>query len=619
MDLEPGKNEERRIAILAVTRKGSDLARDLCNRLGGDLFLPVRVVENPAKEVAYKPPLSSLVRKLFPCYTHLVFITSTGIAVRCIAPLLKDKRSDPGVIVIDERGLNVISLLGGHRRNSNRLAGEIAAMIGGNPVVTTASDLRGMQSLDTWIRDRGWRCHNEDQLPRILAALIDGEEVGLYQESGEEIFPGVIPPSSRVIRFLSLEEALSSPLENKIIVSDRRLDLLLAKENQEFLWVIPRTLVLGIGCRKGTGREDVEQAVRKCLQENNLCEESVFAVATLEIKKTEGGLLEFASAHDLETFFFSPHELREAPSFSASSQRTLEIAGVSPVCEKAALKACDDGELVVPKKVLGKVTVAVARKKPGVPGKKKGKLYLVGTGPGSEDLISPRASKALLHSSTIIGYTGYLGQVEKYLAGKRTIAGNMGKEKERARSALQLAARGNTVSLISGGDPGIYGMASYLGELLVESGLGKDVEVEVVPGIPAFCAAAARLGFPISGDFAVISLSDYHVDWRVIEKRLQAAAEADMVIVLYNPFSPQRREGLARAARIILRYRDGKTPVGMVRNATRKGEELAFLELRELIGLEADMNSLFIVGNSASRLTRWGIYTSRGDKGGGRN
>lgn len=182
--------------------------------------------------------------------------------------------------------------------------------------------------------------------------------------------------------------------------------------------------------------------------------------------------------------------------------------------------------------------------------------------------------------------------------------------------ALSLALKGNIVCLVSGGDPGIYGMASYLGELLSEEGRKGNLEVETVPGIPAFCAAAAGLGFPLSGDFAVISLSQYHVDWEIIEERLEAAAKSDMVIVLYNPSSSQRRECLAKAARVLLRHRSAKTPVGMTRNITRKGEEIAYLELRDLLDLQADMNCLFIVGNSESRITSSGMYTPRGNKRG---
>lgn len=615
MDSAAQKDEGRKIAYLAVTRRGAALGRILRNGLGGDLFLPEKYVQDPTQETAYRPPLSSLVKKLFPHFTHFVFITSAGIAVRCVAPLLKDKRSDPGVAVVDECGLHAISLVGGHRRNANRLARDIAALTRGRPVLTTASDLQGMTSLDIWMKDRGWRCRNEDRMPGVLAALLDGEEIGVFQEAGEDITSAFAASSSSIRRFASLEEALSSPWRWKVIVSDRRLDLIAPQKVGGFLWAIPRSLVLGIGCQKGTTQEELEEAVSGCLLENRLCEEGILTIATLDLKRAEKGLLGFARSRDLEISFYSPEELKDVPSPSPAKRKTAEIAGVSPVCEKAALRACGEGELVVPRTVFGRVTVAVARKAFGKAARGSGKIYLVGTGPGSEDLLSPKAVRALARSSTIVGYRGYLEQIKKSVAGKRIIASGMGKEAERARTALRLAMEGETVSLVSGGDANIYGMASYLGELLCVEGVGEEVDVEIIPGIPAFCAAAARLGFPVSGDFAVISLSDYHLDWALIEKRLEAAASSDMVIIIHNPCSSTRREGLAKAARAIMKYREAKTPVGMAKNVTREGEELKLMELWELETFEADMNCLFIVGNSSSRITRRGMYTSRGGKG----
>lgn len=607
-----GDDKGRKIAFLAVTRKGAELGRVLRNALGGDLFLPERYARDPDREMAYRPPLASLVEKLFPRFTHLVFIASTGIAVRCIAPLLKDKGSDPGVAVVDESGLHVISLVGGHRRDVNGLVREMAMLIGGDPVVTTASDLRGMIPLDTWMKNHGWRWRNEDQLPGILVGLLEGETVGVFQEAGEDVLSSVLS-SSPVFPFLSLEEALSSTLERKVIISDRRLDLLAPKGGRGFFWAIPRSLIIGIGCRRRTSRQELEEAVSRCLLENRLCEESILAVATLDLKWSERGLLEFALSRDLDILFFSPEELEAVPAPSPPRKRTVELVGTSSVCEKAALHACGDGELVVPRTSFGRITVAVARKAFRPAGRPRGKLYLVGTGPGSEELISPRALRALSLSSTVIGYSSYLERLGKLVQGKRIIASSMGDEAKRAKTAIKLAAEGETVSLVSGGDPGVYGMASYLGELLRGEDSEGMVEVEIIPGIPAFCAAAAKLGFPISGDFAVISLSDYHLDWSLIEKRLDAAAKADMVIILYNPSSSARRKSLAEAARVIMRHRDERTPVGMARNVTRRDEELRFLELGELATLEADMNSLFIVGNSKSVITRRGMFTPRGD------
>jgi cobalt-precorrin 5A hydrolase/precorrin-3B C17-methyltransferase len=612
---EGEKVDPVRIGILAITQEGSRLARELRVFVGGDLYLPARLAATVEGAFIYEPPLTSLVKTIFHQYTHFIFVTSTGIAVRCISPLLRDKRSDPGVIVIDEKGENVIALIGGHQRNVNRMVQEITARIGGNAVITTASDLHGITSLDTWVRDRGWLCCNEEMFPEIIRALIEGEDIGVYQEAGEEIQPLATISPTRIHRFSSLEEAISSPVEKIIVVSDRRPRTDVQHLLKRILWLVPKSLVVGIGCRKGVGREEIESAIRLCFREEGLFEESIFAVATLNIKRSEEGLLDFARRRDLPALFFSPQDLEGVISPSAPHPTTTKITGISPVCEKAAIKACSDGRLIVPKKTFGKVTVAVARGNPVCGRNGKGKIYLVGTGPGAEDLLSIRAIKALQASSVVIGYSKYLEQLGRLIEGKRIITGGMGEERKRAVLALSLASQGNTVCLVSGGDPGIYGMASYLGEIISEDGGRENFEMETVPGIPAFCAAAAELGFPLSGDFAVISLSDYCVDWAIIEQRLEAAAKSGMVIILYNPTSSRRRECLAKAARVLLRHRGVKTPVGMARNVTREGKEIAYLELGDLVDFQADMNCLFIVGNTESRITPSGMYTPRGKKG----
>ncbi len=209
-----------------------------------------------------------------------------------------------------------------------------------------------------------------------------------------------------------------------------------------------------------------------------------------------------------------------------------------------------------------------------------------------------------------MGYKRYIGLVASLLAGKEIFSNGMTEEAERCRWAIEAALSGRTIAVVSSGDSGIYGMAGLILELLK----GRRVEVSVVPGVPAFVAASALLGAPLMHDFASISLSDLLTDWAKIEERVEAAAKADFVIILYNPKSSKRAEGLKKAIEIIRRHRNDKTPAGFVRNATREGEEAIVTTLGGLNELshKTDMLSIIIVGNSSTFTDNGRMITPRG-------
>src|SRR5262249_16576668 len=201
---------------------------------------------------------------------------------------------------------------------------------------------------------------------------------------------------------------------------------------------------------------------------------------------------------------------------------------------------------------------------------------------GRRDLLTAQAQDALARSDAIVGYSGYFDAIEDLTADKECHRLPLGQERERGRLAVELAAQGKTVAVISSGDPGIYAMAGMVLEATETSEIAKNLEVCVIPGISAINAAAALLGAPLGHDFAVISLSDLLTPWQVIEKRLQAAAEADFVLVLLNPRSRQRTWQLARARKILLSRRDPNTPLGFVRNAFRLGQDVHATTLKDL-------------------------------------
>ncbi len=245
-------------------------------------------------------------------------------------------------------------------------------------------------------------------------------------------------------------------------------------------------------------------------------------------------------------------------------------------------------------------------------GSGRGILYVVGTGPGSLEHLTPAAGNALKKADIIVGYRTYLELIEEYLDGKEVVASEMMKEVDRCRKSLELASNGKKVALVSGGDPGIYAMAGLAFELAKEGGCNCDIEI--IPGIAAVNGCASRLGAPLMHDFAAISLSDLLTPWPLIAKRLEAAAMADFVVAIYNPKSKKRTEQIVKAQKIFLNHRSGETPVGIVTAATRENEKIVVTTLTKMIEAEIGMQSTVIIGNSQTYTWDDKMITPRGYK-----
>jgi precorrin-3B C17-methyltransferase len=239
-----------------------------------------------------------------------------------------------------------------------------------------------------------------------------------------------------------------------------------------------------------------------------------------------------------------------------------------------------------------------------------GRLFVVGIGPGGPLDRTRRAEEAIAQSDCVVGYTHYVALIADLTAGKELISTGMTKEVERCRLALERAKRGKTVALVSSGDPGIYGMAGLILELAATEGLA--LPIEIVPGVTAASALAARLGAPLMCDFAVMSLSDLLVPWERIRERLEAVAAADLVCALYNPRSQKRRKQLDEAAAIFRRHRPGATPVGVGTAIGSSEERILLSDLDHFLALPIDMRSVVIIGNgSTKRIGDW-FVTPRG-------
>jgi precorrin-3B C17-methyltransferase len=246
-----------------------------------------------------------------------------------------------------------------------------------------------------------------------------------------------------------------------------------------------------------------------------------------------------------------------------------------------------------------------------------GKIFVVGFGPGAAEHLTPAAKAAIEQCDTCIGYKTYIELVRPLLAGKKIIATGMTEEIDRGRKAYQLAKEGKKVAVVSSGDSGVYGMAGLVYEVLEQNGWdpgNPDVDLEIIPGVTAACSVGAILGAPLNHDFCSISLSTLLTPWEAIEKRLEAAAVADFVTALYNPKSARRDWQIVKAQEIFLKYREPKTPVGLVKSGWREGENVVKTTLDRMADQEIGMLTTIIIGNSQTYYFKDIMLTPRGYK-----
>jgi cobalt-precorrin 5A hydrolase/precorrin-3B C17-methyltransferase len=570
------------IAAFFVTDKG----RLLAERLKG-LYPDLEIITFSA----------GAAKKKWDECKSFIFIMAAGIVVRTIGPLIKDKRSDPAVVVLDENGKYAVSLLSGHLGGANERSREIAGFLKGEAIVTTASDVNGLTSIDLWARDNGLVIEDWKLLPRTGTFLVNRGSLNVYTDI-EIALPD---------EFVKVDDPAAADL---LITHTKSLS------SESGLYLRPKDLFVGIGCNRGTSAGEIEAAVRNVLDKYNFSFSSVRSIATIDLKAEEPGMKVFVKKCSFGLLSFRPEELNNVSGVSWSDA-AFRATGAKAVAEPSALLAAGAEMLLVPKQKIGNVTVAVAEIKRGVKKVEKekalGKIYVVGTGPGYVEHITPYAQQAIRESDTIVGYGTYTGLIQEIIRDKMVFSTGMTQEIDRCRKAVELALSGKTVSVISGGDPGIYAMAGLVFELLKERDGGTPLpHVEVIPGISALNACAARLGAPLMHDFASISLSDRLTPWDLIEKRLDAAAMADFVIILYNPKSKGRAGHIARAREIVMKHRPPETPVGIVKGAMREDEKIVLADLGTMLDHEIDMQTTVIIGNSKTFFWNNLMITPRG-------
>jgi cobalt-precorrin 5A hydrolase/precorrin-3B C17-methyltransferase len=563
------------VTLIAATAAGRRLAAHLAGALGRGV-------------VAGGPPREAVAAAWAPD-AALVLCMATGAAVRLVAPHLAGKDRDPPVVTVDDGGRFAVALVGGHH-GANALARRVAEALGAQAVVTTASDVLGLPALDDLGAAFGFvRDAEVADTAAVGGALVAGAPVALHRTRPWPVgpLPGAVAETGE-------------PAAPGIVVTDE----LLAVPRPAVVYR-PPSLVVGVGASRGVEAGEVGALVDLALAEAGLSPLSVTAVATVAAKAGEAGLVEAVAARGWPLVTHPAEVLAEVavPSPSAVVQAAV---GTPSVAEAAALVG--GGELLVPKRTLpglgrpAMATVAVAR----LP--VRGRLALVSTGPGDEALLPGMAREALAAAEVVVGLDQYLDRVRGLLRpGTEVRASPIGDEVARAEEAVAAASAGRSVALLSGGDVGVYAMASPALERA-----GADVDVVVVPGITAATAAAALLGSPLGHDHCAISLSDLLTPWEVIRRRLKAAAEGDFVVSLYNPRSRGRHWQLDEARSLLAEHRKPGTPVGVVTDAFRPGQRVLRTTLAALDPADVGMLTIVVVGNSQTRLVAGRMVTPRG-------
>jgi cobalt-precorrin 5A hydrolase/precorrin-3B C17-methyltransferase len=540
---------------------------------------------------------------LFAAGAPIIGLCAAGILVRALAPLLADKTREPPVVAVAEDGSAAVPLIGGHR-GANAIARAVAACTGGCAAITTAGDLRLGVALDE--PPPGWRVANPARAKEIAAALLAGRPVALAVETGNADWL-----TAGGQRFAPV-----APLA--IRITDRA-----AGADGRALVLHPPVLALGVGAARGCAAEELIALAEASLAEAGLAAGAVAAVVSIDLKADEEAVHALAAQLGVPARFFSAAALlRQTERLVTPSQAVFRETGCYGVAEGAALAAVGNaGALLLPKRKSARATCAIARAPAPLDaaaiGRARGSLAVIGIGPGDALWRTREAEAALAAASDVVGYGLYLDLVGDAIAGKTRHESALGAEEARARTALDLAAEGRAVALVSSGDAGIYGLAALVFELIDRAATPewRRVALSVVPGLSALQAAAARLGAPLGHDFCAISLSDLLTPWPVIERRLTAAAEGDFVVALYNPRSQRRRFQLDRAREILLAARPPETPVALARNLGRSGESVAITTLAALADSAVDMLTLVLVGSSTTRRIPGDpprLYTPRG-------
>ncbi|WP_442944120.1 precorrin-3B C(17)-methyltransferase [Nostoc sp.] len=517
-------------------------------------------------------------RELFAQGTPLIGICAAGILIRTLAPILSDKQQEPPVLAVAEDGSAVVPLLGG-LGGVNDLARRIAKALDVKPAITTTGDLRlGATLLSP---PPGYHLANPDDAKKFISDLLAGAEVKL-----EGIAPWLsdskLPINPKGDLTIQVTERLVTPTGNCLVYH-------------------PATIAIAIS---GT-IDDAVALVQQLLADAKLERTSVAGIFAPTIAAADPAIHAVASALGVPARFFTPNQLASLLSqgYSPAQAAAIAATGTFPITPASAQIAI----AIAPQPIDLNIT-----------GQPRGRLAIIGTGPGGLQWMSKEVKEIIKSATDLVGYKTYLDLVGSLADGKQRHESDNREEEARAKMALDLAASGRYVAVVSSGDPGIYAMATAVFEVCDRYAKPEwdNIDIHVAPGISAMQAAAAAIGAPLGHDFCAISLSDILKPWSAIAQRITAAAEADFVIAFYNPVSKERTWQLAEARNILLRHRTPDTPVVLARNLGRPGQTVKAIALDELAPASADMRTIILVGSTKTRTIKrrdgniW-VYTPR--------
>ncbi|RMV74474.1 CbiG protein/precorrin-3B C17-methyltransferase [Pseudomonas coronafaciens pv. atropurpurea] len=489
-------------------------------------------------------------RQLYQQNTPIIALCAAGIVIRTLAPLLLEKGAEPPVLAVAEDGSAVVPLLGG-LGGVNVMARSIASALGIAPAITTSGELRfGTCLLNP---PSGYALGDLELGKRFVSDLLSGQRVRIEGEA-PWLAQAQLPEDPQAERTIHVGSAVRAPSSNELLI-------------------YPRSVLVSVSAVT----HELAAQVRTALRDANIAEQSLACLLASEDQMASALLHQAAEALGVP--------LRFERAGSAS-----EIA-TGAVPQRLALLGMGDG-----------MAIAVAAQPLDVQsiGRGRGRLAVIGLGPGAADLMVPAVKAELARANDVLGYETYVRMAGPFRADQVLHCTDNREEMLRARHAFELAAQGRSVVVVSSGDPGVFAMASAVLEALHESDdpHWHSVELEILPGVSASLATAAQAGAPLGHDFCVLSLSDNLKPWEIIEKRLDLACQADLALAFYNPISRSRPWQLGKALEIVRQHRSPQTPVTLGRDVGRPGQTLRVITLGELTPEQVDMRTMVLIGSS---------------------
>lgn len=548
-------------AIIVLNQIGVPIARQLMTALPGAKLYGL-MGRSTGVDVSFAS-FGDTIRQLYRDGVPIVGLCATGILIRTLAPLLTDSKTEPPVVAVAADGSAVVPLLGGIT-GVNDLAEKIAGVLNIDAAITTTGKIQ----FNTVLPDppSGYRLANPEHVKTFIADLIAGVSVNLDGDAPWLVASNIsfCTDGKRTITITNLS---SSGSHERLVYHS--IDLVLAITQPDRFSIA----------------EWIDE-IHSRLKKANL---ALAAVACITIPKTIAG----AAIAEIGKSLNLPIRLVEATKLAPD------------------LTTIDRDENLI-------ILTNTQPIDPNSIGQAQGKLTVIGTGPGSKQWMSPQVRDTILAATDLVGYHTYLDLIKDLSIGKQCHGSDNRVELDRSRLALDLAAIGKNVVVVSSGDPGIFAMAAAVLEVLDKEAKPEwqTIDLHINPGISAMQAAAAAIGAPLGHDFCAISLSDILKPWEIVAARIALAAKADFAIAFYNPISSQRTWQLTAAKEILMETRSATTPVILARNLGRSGQTVKVITLAELTPASADMRTVILIGSSQTKLipradgSSW-VYTPR--------